>query len=359
MEERKEIIRSHVAKGVKVEFAARLANMSKSTYYYKSRGGKPGRKPSTHTINMRTNSMVPNEYVVQTIKEIIGQEFMENGYRKVTYELKDMGFYIGKTKTFRLMKAKGLMLPHKRKGSRVYVRFTQPLPLMPFQHMEMDIKFVYIRGDRKNALLITILDTFTRAALAWRLQYSIKHTSVADLFTSVIENWLLDFAPCFDNSISVTLRSDNDGRFNALALKEFLNKNFINHEFILPATPQQNAHIESFHSIVEQLVCKKYEFSSIAEARNTFERFYQTYNYRRTISSILYLPPMAFLNECFKNNIGVNMKKIKGKIIQKFFFRGQRLNWHSALPEEFFGVNKNNQYKAEITNFVKQTLIKS
>jgi len=359
MEERKEIIRTHVAKGVKVDFAARLAGISKSTYYYKHKEGKPGRRPSTHTLNMQTNSLMPNEKVVQTIKNIIGSEFMENGYRKVAYELKDMGFCIGKTKTCRLMKAKGLMLPRKRKGSRVYVRFTQPLPLMPFQHMEMDIKFIYIRGDRKSALLITILDTFTRVALAWRLQYSIKHTSVADLFTSVIENWLLDFAPCFDDSISVTLRSDNDGRFNAIALKEFLCQNFINHEFILPATPQQNAHIESFHSIVEQLVCKKYEFSSIAEAKNTFERFYQTYNYRRTISSILYLPPMTFLKECLKNNIGVQMRKEKGKIKQKFFFRGQRPIWHSALPEDFFGVNKNNEYLIENDTFVLHTLNES
>jgi len=90
--------------------------------------------------------LIPNEKVVKSTYGILGQEFMENDYRKVTHELKDMGFYIGKTKTFRLMNAKGLMLPHKRKGRRVYVSFTQPLPLMPFQHMEMDIKFVYIRG---------------------------------------------------------------------------------------------------------------------------------------------------------------------------------------------------------------------
>jgi len=68
----------------------------------------------------------------KTIKEIIRQEFLENGYIKVTYEIKVMGFYIGKTKTFRLMKAKGLMLPPKKKVPVFIVRFTQPISLMTF-----------------------------------------------------------------------------------------------------------------------------------------------------------------------------------------------------------------------------------
>jgi len=128
----------------------------------------------------------------------------------------------------------------------------------------------------------------------------------------------------------VTLRCDNDSRFVAHDLQCFLSANFINQEFILPATPQQNAHIESFHSVVEELVCKKYEFDHIHHARLVLQRFYNIYNERRTISSLMYLPPKVILEECQKGNIGVNMRKKRGRVIQKFFFRGQRPRLHSV-----------------------------
>ena len=36
--------------------------------------------------------------------------------------------------------------------------------------------------------------------------------------------------------------------------------------FILPATPQLNEHIESFHSTVQKLVCNKYNFKNLSDA---------------------------------------------------------------------------------------------
>jgi len=55
----------------------------------------------------------------------------------------------------------------KKRSTREFVRFTQPLPFESFEKLEMDIKFIYIRGERRNALLLTILDTFTGLFLPW------------------------------------------------------------------------------------------------------------------------------------------------------------------------------------------------
>jgi len=357
VEERKAIIRKYASKGMKVATVAGFVGMSKSSYYYKHRDGVRGRKPSTQTL-LGDGRVVPNEQVVVEIETIIGTEFLENGYRKVANELKDMDYRIGKTKTFRLMKENRLLLPPKKKRAREFVRFTQPLPFEPFEKLEMDIKFIYIRGERRNALLITILDTFTRLALAWDLQYSIRHTTVGRMFDQVIEKWLQPYRPPYGEELTVTLRSDNDGRFVAHDLQKHMSDNFINQEFILPATPQQNAHIESFHSVVEELICRKYEFDDIHHAREIFQRFYPTYNDRRTISSLLYLPPSVFLNEWESSNIGINMRKHRGKIIQKFFFRGQRPKWHPAPAEDIFnlGICKD---KTEMSIFVNPLLNES
>lgn len=334
MEERKAIIRSFVSKGMKVDYAAKIAGMSKSSYYYKQSAGKRGRKPSTHSYT-HDGCRLPNEYIVSKIKSVLSQEFMENGYQKMAKELKDMGYQISKSKTYRLMRENRLLLSRKKKGAREHVSFTQPLPFEPFEKLEMDIKFIYIRGVRKNALLLTIIDTFTRITLGWDLQFSIRQASVGKLFSNVIDTWLMDYRSPFDENFSVTLRSDNDGRFVAHELQKYLKENFINQEFIIPATPQQDAHIESFHSVVEQLVCKKYEFEDIHHARDVFSRFYETYNNRRTISSLQYLSPIQFLKQWQDGNLGMKLVKKHGRIKQTFFFRGQRPHWLSVPPEDF------------------------
>lgn len=349
MEERKAIIRKYVSQGMKVEVVAKIVGMSKSSYYYKPRFGKRGRKPSTHCM-MEDGRMVSNEQVVDQIRNLLSAEFMENGYRKVTYELKDMGYHIGKNKTYRLMKENHLLLPKKKKGQRNFVRFTQPLPFEPFEKLEMDIKYIYIRGERKNALLLSILDTFTRIVLDWELQYSISHQTVIHVFNRVINSWLTHYRPPFNDHILVTIRCDNDARFIAHNLQKYLQQNFINQEFILPATPEQNAHIESFHNVVEQLVCRKFDFENIHHARHVFHRFFDTYNNKRTISSLNYLPPMIFFQQWQQGNIGINMKKVKGKIKQTFFFRRQRPKWHSVLAEDFF-------WGYEITKLIKNDYI--
>jgi len=357
VEEIKKIIRKSVSKGMKVDSAVKIAGMSKSSYYYKSRGGKPGRKPTTHCTK-DDGTVVHDQKVVKHIKDQLGTEFMENGYIKTTFDLKDSGFIIGKTKTYRLMRENKLLLPKRKKAKRTFVKFTQPLPFEPFEKLEMDIKFVYIRGERKNALLLTIIDTFTRIALDWMLQYSIRNSSVMQLFSQVIENWLQDYKPPFDDQTVVTIRSDNDSRFVANDLKTFMNQNFLDHEFIMPATPTQNAHIESFHSVVEQLVCQKFEFDDICHARETFVRFFHTYNNHRTISSLNYLPPMVFLQQWQAGNIGMSLRKANGIIKQKFFFRGQRPKWRSVPAEEHFELRKYKN-KIENDNFANISLIKS
>jgi hypothetical protein len=83
---------------MKAEKASMAAGMSKSSYYYPSRGGKRGRPSSTHCL--KDNAwLVPNEEVVEDIRNSLSGEFMENGYLKVCHELKDMSYEISKNKT--------------------------------------------------------------------------------------------------------------------------------------------------------------------------------------------------------------------------------------------------------------------
>ena len=319
MEERKEIAKCYVQKGMKVSKAATIAGFSRSSYYYKPQGGARGRRVSTHTLK-EDGTLVDNRVVVDTIKEIIGVDFIDYGYEKVAVELRKRGYIINKKKVYRLMKDNRLLNHNgkfQNKSSKIYAKYTQPCAAQPFEKLEIDIKYIYIRGERRNAYLITVLDTFSRKALVWDLAYTMKSQRVIKLINRLISEYLQPH-DLLNRNVSVTLRSDNGSQFIAKVFSQYLRENQIFQEFIKPATPEQNGHIEAFHSTVERLVCQKFEFESINHAREIFHKFYQTYNGKRILKCLLYKTPNEFMDmwDDEKLTVAYNVRSRK----QHFFY---------------------------------------
>jgi putative transposase len=61
----------------------------------------------------------------------------------------------------------------------------------------------------------------------------------------------------------------------------------IPHERIHPATPKEDAHIESFNSILEREVIRRFEFEILEEAKTTISRYVDFYNNERLYSGIV------------------------------------------------------------------------
>ena len=59
----------------------------------------------------------------------------------------------------------------------------------------------------------------------------------------------------------------------------------IPHERIHHATPKEDAHIESFNSILEREVIRRLEFESFEEAKSTIGRYVDFYNNERSHSA--------------------------------------------------------------------------
>ena len=94
------------------------------------------------------------------------------------------------------------------------------------------------------------------------------------------------------NAISkVRIRSDNGTQFVSRIVELFLSSSNIAHERIHPATPKEDAHIESFNSILEKEVIRRFEFSSFEDAESTIDRFIAFYNNERLHSAIDYKAP--------------------------------------------------------------------
>lgn len=312
----RDMILRFVSVGLSVSKAVAVAGISRSSYYYaaKNNPAKPGREPSRFTFRF-DGVLIPNHKIVEWIIWLLGWEFVDYGYRKITHCLQQMGYLINKKKVYRLMYEHRLLLPFRKRVSiaKRYVKYCTVMVERPFQLLEMDIKFIYIHGSGKNAMLLTLLDTFHRQVLAWRCAYSIRKKDVLNLIQEVIVHELQPF-DLLSQEVSVTIRSDNGAQFVAKVVRECLRENFLLQEFIRPATPQQNGHIESFHSIIQRAVVEKFEFEDIRHLQEVLKRFYLFYNEERIHSGICYLSPVMFFKAWQKNMVCIHKDEKHHKV---------------------------------------------
>jgi hypothetical protein len=145
-------------------------------------------------------------------------------------------------------------------------------------------------------------------------------------------------------NVDFKIRTDNGPQFISKKLAEVLERIGIKHEFILPATPQQNGHIESFHGTVTRLVCNRNIFNGLEHARTIFSEFFHAYNYTRVMESLLYNSPADFIGKWKSGVVGIKKDKRNKQI---FFFREKpsHVNEIGSSPEDFSGLYKNNNFE--------------
>lgn len=162
---------------VKKTHLLRWCGLARSSYYYRTATGKRGRTPSTHTW-MQDGSSISNQSVVIAIRFVLAEEFMGCGYIKMTDDLRGAGFVINYKKTYRLMKEErllcGRMVQPGSGGSRQFVRWRVQQATRPMEQLCMDIKYVHIHGQQRNALLLTVLDVYTRSIVGQILWWHMR-----------------------------------------------------------------------------------------------------------------------------------------------------------------------------------------
>lgn len=269
--------------------------MPSSNWYYQPKQGKRGRKPSTHTLTLEGESL-PNEVVVNKIRTILGQEFITYGYEKVTWELQEEHLVINKKKVYRLMGEAHLLNTYRRistHGRRNFVGTYRIDAKYPLHYLTMDIKYVYIHGEKRNVYLLTIMDVFTRTVLAHVLRPSIKQQNVILLLSGIVD--------CY-NTKDIIIRNDNGSQFIAHSVRKYLKDVGMSQEFTHIATPQENAYIEALHSTLENEVIQRYWFDSIHHAAMKIKDYYRVYNTKRKHRSLNRMSPRQYWNNYMSNN---------------------------------------------------------
>lgn len=235
---------------------------------------------------------VDNKEVVDEIVAIKLNPDLPNGYRMLTRNLQMEGYYINHKKVYRLMFLHMLLEEPRKRTGRNFVTYGRVAPKEPLRMIEMDIKYFWIHGTRKYAFVLTILDTFTRYVLSWNVGYSMKAIQVKACWEEVIAEYLQP-ANIKAQDISIEIRNDNGKQFSAQLISDFFKENQLKHVFTHPFTPEENGHVESFHSILGKAL-EKDLFSDLKGLEKRLQPFYMSYNNERCHGSIAGLPPSKF-----------------------------------------------------------------
>ena len=86
----------------------------------------------------------------------------------------------------------------------------------------------------------------------------------------------------------------------------------VTHERIPPKTPNKNAHIESFHSLLEAECLQRYAFSSYQEAYEIVTNYIRFYNERRMHGSLYDLAPKQFRKALASGELQAKTVKVWG-----------------------------------------------
>ena len=304
--------------------------LSKHQYYYKTTGKKQGVKKSGFTLTA-SGTRIENTKVVDYIKGILSNPDMQYGYIKMTYKLKTKGFIINKKKVYRLMKENNLLGKRYTHQGKTYAKYRKVLPRGPLEVLEMDIKFVWVEQARTHAYILTVIDTFTRMTLHHIVLFSITKQEVKQVWEHIIVNHL-QTNDCLNKAINIEVRNDNDKRFSAKMIQDYFKENHLNQVFTHPYTPQENGHIESFHSILSRHL-NKYNFWSLEELEQNLILFYETYNNTRLHGSIAYTSPRIFWDLWNLNLIDMKIEEKKRKITFKLKIPHSEIQQHTGNNE--------------------------
>ena len=279
----------------------RACGLSASTYYYRAIpmvGQQRARgRVKTHQTADTKGVLHDNSAIVLAMERILAQEFACYGYKAMAAVLRREGFSINHKKLYWMMKEAALLSTGRTKhvAKRLLAQRGNVRPTRPFEHLQMDIKYVFIAGEAKWAYLLTIIDAFSRCLPAQLFARSIRANDVIALLNC--------HAPEWKSTSRIRIRTDHGSQFIAHDVALALEKLHIDHEFTHPGVPEENAFIESWHSIFQREVTDRFEFETFDQAEQTIQRHRHWYQCVRPHGSLKYQTPNEFLFAFQQNNV--------------------------------------------------------
>lgn len=252
-------------------------------------------RPNTQTSVTTEGETISDTIVIEVLKNMRKKPFFQNGggYRKLTkYLRRNCGFIINKKKVYRLCLENGLLLPRqvKKIKRRTPISINRTVS-RPFQVWELDIKYGFIYGENRFFFLMAIIDVYLRYVVSYHIGLSCLGLDLVRTLKIARDRMGLG------ESSSLVIRMDNGPQMKSNAMFQYATENSerLIHELIPVQTPNKDAHIESFYSIVETECFQTNIFGNYLEGYTTTSAFIEFYNTERIHGSLGDRTPMECL----------------------------------------------------------------
>lgn len=265
---------------------------------------RPGRSPPGFTLN-RDGRIVKDDTIINHLKAYRSSIDFANGggARKLSkYLAIEHGIYINHKKIYRLCDENDLLLfrqgdKKKKQFKKSRCEYTEVNS--PNQLWQFDLKYIWIHGENRWCFFLGFIDVVSKKITGWYLGKTCKAGDLVFTLNQAIKN---------ENIASdhpLTIRSDNGPQMSSNRFYFYLKslEKKLTHEFIPPRSPDRNAYIEAFNSILETEVLQVRYFRNYEEAYGAIVRFIDFYNNRRLHGSIGNRSPRMFIEGFNKGEI--------------------------------------------------------
>lgn len=252
---------------VSVRRACAVMDLQLSSYYYRSRP--------------------PRDAELRCAQKDLALKRRRWGYRMLAMSLKRQGFTDNVKRIYRIYREEGLQVPQRCKRKTSRWRGEQPKPSGgKDQRWSMDFMSDSLVDGRKIRVL-NIVDDLTRECLAMEVDSSLSGERVARVLSRLLSQ----------GRKPQRLVSDNGPEFTGKAMSCWAYENEIDHEFIEPGRPVQNAYVESFNGSCRNECLNEHWFLTLEDARRKAETWRLDYNIERPHSALGGKTPSEFSKE--------------------------------------------------------------
>lgn len=197
------------------------------------------------------------------------------------------GIMVNHKRIERLYRAEGLAVRRRcRKAVGRVARGRPPAPQRANEQWALDFLQDALASGRTIRLL-SVIDVFTREALALEVDTSLPGTRVVRVLDRLRG----------ERSLPTQIVLANGPELISHVLAQWAQQHKVSLPFIAPGKPSQNAYCESFHSRLRDECLNEPWFLGLADARRLVEAWRQDYTQERPHSALGYQTPVAFARE--------------------------------------------------------------
>lgn len=232
----------------------------------------------------------PEQIALRARIREIARERVRYGYYRIYILLRREGWFVNAKRVHRLYKEEGLTLRLKRSKQRVSAHLRSPRPevtqidhywCMDFVHEQL------FNGQRIRAL--TIVDSFSRECVSIKVGQRLRGEDVVEALEELHQ---------LQRRTPRIIQVDNGSEFISKTLDKWCYEKKVSLSFSRPGKPTDNATIESFNGSFRDECLNTNWFLSLQDAKEKIEAWRQDYNEFRPHSSLDYLTPNEFVQQC-------------------------------------------------------------